>query len=167
MACGLVIINHIPATKFARHATVYHRCIGAGENWDNIVARTVNAICGIELLSGIGTTGATPVQNVGAYGAEIADTFVDKHTTLPPTNLSLSKQTAIYLPCTFLKMTNATILTSIVRLTKNRPKPPFYASLQAYLKTALPTTPARHPRPCSQIALAACPTCKIANTGSF
>ncbi len=47
----------------------------AGAVWDDVVALTVDAkLGGIECLSGIpGSAGATPVQNVGAYGAEIAD----------------------------------------------------------------------------------------------
>ncbi len=48
---------------------------GAGENWDAFVAHTVAQDCaGLECLSGIpGTVGGTPVQNVGAYGQEVAD----------------------------------------------------------------------------------------------
>jgi UDP-N-acetylmuramate dehydrogenase len=51
----------------------------AGEDWDGVVARSVRAgFGGLECLSGIpGSTGATPVQNVGAYGVEIADVLVD------------------------------------------------------------------------------------------
>ena len=51
--------------------------IGAGELWDSVVQRTVDmGLSGIEAMSGIpGTAGATPVQNVGAYGQEIADTL--------------------------------------------------------------------------------------------
>ncbi|MDD7581813.1 UDP-N-acetylmuramate dehydrogenase [Corynebacterium sp. 32222D000AT] len=47
----------------------------AGANWDAVVAATVQAgLGGIECLSGIpGNAGAVPVQNVGAYGAEISD----------------------------------------------------------------------------------------------
>ena len=47
----------------------------AGEPWDDLVAYTVTqGWSGLETMSGIpGSTGATPVQNVGAYGAEIAD----------------------------------------------------------------------------------------------
>lgn len=47
----------------------------AGANWDAVVAATVEAgLGGIECLSGIpGNAGAVPVQNVGAYGAEISD----------------------------------------------------------------------------------------------
>jgi len=47
----------------------------AGEPWDSLVARAVaERWAGIEALSGIpGSVGATPIQNVGAYGQEIAD----------------------------------------------------------------------------------------------
>ncbi len=53
--------------------------VEAGEDWDALVAATVDAgLGGLECLSGIpGSTGATPVQNVGAYGVEIADLLVD------------------------------------------------------------------------------------------
>jgi UDP-N-acetylmuramate dehydrogenase len=53
--------------------------VEAGEDWDVLVAATVAAgLGGLECLSGIpGSTGATPVQNVGAYGVEIADVLVD------------------------------------------------------------------------------------------
>jgi len=51
--------------------------VAAGEDWDALVARAVEeGWSGIEALSGIpGSTGATPVQNVGAYGQEVAQTI--------------------------------------------------------------------------------------------
>src|SRR5580692_5286793 len=51
---------------------------GAGESWDKFVSHTVMARCaGVECLSGIpGSVGGTPVQNVGAYGQEVAETIV-------------------------------------------------------------------------------------------
>ena len=50
---------------------------GAGESWDKFVSHTVMARCaGVECLSGIpGSVGGTPVQNVGAYGQEVAETI--------------------------------------------------------------------------------------------
>ncbi|MGH7606557.1 MAG: UDP-N-acetylmuramate dehydrogenase, partial [Gemmatimonadales bacterium] len=52
---------------------------GAGIAWDDLVAEAVRrGLSGVECLSGIpGTVGGTPIQNVGAYGQEIADTLVD------------------------------------------------------------------------------------------
>jgi len=50
--------------------------VAAGEPWDDVVAHAVaQEWSGLEALSGIpGSTGATPIQNVGAYGQEVADT---------------------------------------------------------------------------------------------
>jgi UDP-N-acetylmuramate dehydrogenase len=50
----------------------------AGEPWDPFVAGCVEGgLAGVECLSGIpGSTGATPIQNVGAYGQEVAETIV-------------------------------------------------------------------------------------------
>jgi UDP-N-acetylmuramate dehydrogenase len=52
--------------------------VAAGEVWDDFVERTVRAgDAGLECLAGIpGTVGGTPVQNVGAYGQEVATTIV-------------------------------------------------------------------------------------------
>lgn len=61
--------------------------VQAGHTWDDFVAYAVeHELSGIEALSGIpGTVGATPVQNVGAYGSEVAHTIAsvrtwDRHT---------------------------------------------------------------------------------------
>jgi UDP-N-acetylmuramate dehydrogenase len=55
------------------HAQRVYRA-AAGEDWDRFVERTVEDNCaGVECLAGIpGTIGGTPVQNVGAYGQEVA-----------------------------------------------------------------------------------------------
>ncbi|WP_441290720.1 UDP-N-acetylmuramate dehydrogenase [Sorangium sp. KYC3313] len=52
---------------------------GAGEAWDDLVARSVaEGLAGVECLSGIpGDVGATPIQNVGAYGQEVAETIAE------------------------------------------------------------------------------------------
>ncbi|NRQ49655.1 UDP-N-acetylmuramate dehydrogenase [Aeromicrobium sp. YC3-14] len=56
--------------------------VAAGEPWDAFVARAVDeGWIGIEALSGIpGSTGATPVQNVGAYGQEVSQTIASVRT---------------------------------------------------------------------------------------
>src|SRR5215813_1139925 len=52
--------------------------VAAGEDWDPVVAGAVaDGLAGLECLAGIpGLTGATPIQNVGAYGQEVAQTLV-------------------------------------------------------------------------------------------
>jgi UDP-N-acetylmuramate dehydrogenase len=52
--------------------------VAAGEPWDELVATTVQRdLAGLECLSGIpGRCGATPIQNVGAYGCEVGETLV-------------------------------------------------------------------------------------------
>ncbi len=51
--------------------------VAAGEDWDRVVASCVaTGLAGVECLSGIpGLAGATPIQNVGAYGQEVAETI--------------------------------------------------------------------------------------------
>jgi UDP-N-acetylmuramate dehydrogenase len=65
-----------PATSDATGNAVLFS-VGAGVNWDDFVAQTIVQNCaGVECLSGIpGSVGGTPVQNVGAYGQEVADTI--------------------------------------------------------------------------------------------
>jgi UDP-N-acetylmuramate dehydrogenase len=62
-------VRNVPGSPKAR---IYE--VAAGEDWDGFVQRTVNESCaGVECLAGIpGTVGGTPVQNVGAYGQEVA-----------------------------------------------------------------------------------------------
>jgi UDP-N-acetylmuramate dehydrogenase len=74
---GLVLrvgLRGVAVAEPAQHAgqTIYQAA--AGEDWDGFVERAVQDNCaGIECLAGIpGTVGGTPVQNVGAYGQEVA-----------------------------------------------------------------------------------------------
>ncbi|WP_328342590.1 UDP-N-acetylmuramate dehydrogenase [Micromonospora sp. NBC_00421] len=64
---GLTVVAEDPDTVTVR--------VEAGEPWDDLVAATVgNGWSGLECLSGIpGSAGATPIQNVGAYGQEVAE----------------------------------------------------------------------------------------------
>lgn len=56
--------------------------LAAGESWDDVVARAVaEGWAGVEALSGIpGLVGATPVQNVGAYGQQVCESIVQVRT---------------------------------------------------------------------------------------
>ena len=74
---GLVLRVAIGGIEF-RDARVPEVRAGAGVDWDTLVRDTVErGWTGIECLSGIpGTVGGTPIQNVGAYGQEIAETLV-------------------------------------------------------------------------------------------
>jgi len=72
---GLVIKNELEGIEELNNENNSIIIAGAGENWDNFVKYTVEKqLCGLENLSGIpGTVGATPVQNIGAYGSEVGD----------------------------------------------------------------------------------------------
>jgi len=67
----------VRSAGIARTGSLLH--VAAGEDWDRLVASSVDeGLAGIEALSGIpGSTGATPVQNVGAYGQEVAQTITE------------------------------------------------------------------------------------------
>ncbi|MGA2887121.1 MAG: UDP-N-acetylmuramate dehydrogenase [Terracidiphilus sp.] len=74
---GLVVrvaLRGIVATDMQGHPGQRIYQVAAGEDWDQFVQRTVADKCaGVECLAGIpGTVGGTPVQNVGAYGQEVA-----------------------------------------------------------------------------------------------
>lgn len=115
--------------------------IGAGENWDETVKKTVDMhLTGIEAMSAIpGTVGAGPVQNIGAYGQEIADTLVsleaydaqtDQIVTLQNADCGFSYRNSIFRSSELGRyvITNVTL-----KLSKSNPQPPFYDSLQTYL----------------------------------
>jgi len=139
---GLVIVNKLQGFQVLHkeHNEVIVQ-IGAGENWDTIVGRTVEmGLSGIEKLSLIpGTAGATPVQNVGAYGAEIADTFVkleaydlaeQQFVTLNKEDCQFSYRNSIFKSPKHRRY----IITSLtLRLSTKPPEPPFYDTLQKYL----------------------------------
>lgn len=116
--------------------------LGGGEDWDSVVKRAVDMdLSGIEAMSAIpGTAGAAPVQNVGAYGQEIADTLQsleaydiqeDKFVTLQNTDCGFSYRDSIFRN----ESMGRYVITSItIKLSKNQPQPPFYEALQKYLE---------------------------------
>ena len=74
---GTVVLVRSRGVTVAAAGDTRSVTVEAGEPWDELVARTVaEGWVGLEALSGIpGLTGATPVQNVGAYGQEVAETI--------------------------------------------------------------------------------------------
>jgi UDP-N-acetylmuramate dehydrogenase len=139
---GLIVRMRIPGFEVIKddiYSTVIK--IGAGENWDAVVARSVEMnLSGIEAMSAIpGTAGAAPVQNIGAYGQEISETLVSLEAYDTTNNSFVAIQNN---ECGFSYRHSIFrgdeqgryIITSItLELSKNLPTPPFYESLQSYL----------------------------------
>jgi UDP-N-acetylmuramate dehydrogenase len=74
---GLVVLLRSRGVHVAADGDGRTLAVEAGEPWDDLVARAIaEGWAGLECLAGIpGLTGATPVQNVGAYGQEVAETI--------------------------------------------------------------------------------------------
>ena len=75
---GLILWIKLRGTSFVPSGNHTLVSAAAGEPWDNFARECVERdLTGIECLSGIpGSVGATPIQNVGAYGQEVRDTIV-------------------------------------------------------------------------------------------
>ena len=176
---GLLIVNQIKRFEFFQEdASNVYVIIGGGESWDESVARCTEAgLTGIECLSLIpGTAGATPVQNVGAYGQEISNSLVSVEA------YDTQKRSFLNIPvsdCAFgyrtsrFKTTDRGrfFITGItLHLTKGNPEPPFYNSLQKFLDEHNITnpTPQRIRDAVIAIRTAKLPNPnKVANNGSF
>jgi UDP-N-acetylmuramate dehydrogenase len=92
----------VPAPEGDDHVLV---TVEAGQPWDDVVALAVTeSLAGIECLSGIpGSAGATPIQNVGAYGQEVSecivgvrvfDTEADEVREMPPSACGFAYRTS-------------------------------------------------------------------------
>lgn len=138
---GLIVVNKIKRyEELQEDDENYYVTIGAGENWDQAVQRTVDkGASGIEFLSLIpGTAGATPVQNVGAYGQEIAnvlvsveayDTSTKQFLNIPAVECGFGYRTSRF------KTTDRGrfLITAItLHLSLTTPQPPFYQALERY-----------------------------------
>lgn len=114
--------------------------VGAGEIWEDFVKKTVDMqLSGIEALSMVpGTVGAAPVQNIGAYGQEVAETIISVDVFDTQTNQFTQLQN---LDCNFgyrdsifrsEEMGRYGITGVTFRLFKTMPQPPFYKALEDY-----------------------------------
>jgi UDP-N-acetylmuramate dehydrogenase len=148
---GLVIANKI--LRFEEQLEDeenYYVVVGGGENWDSVVARTVEkGMSGIESLSLIpGTAGAMPVQNAGAYGREISDVLVsveayDRQTkqivNIPAIECNLGYRESRFKSGPDRGRFFITAIT--LHLIHGDPQPPFYNALQAYFDEHQITNP--------------------------
>lgn len=138
---GLVLVNKIQGFEAnSDDQENLYLTIGAGEDWDFVVKRSVDmGYSGIESLSLIpGTAGSTPIQNVGAYGSEISETLISveaydnktgKFATIPANECGFSYRNSRFKT----KDKNRFFITSItLHLTRNRKEAPYYAAVQKY-----------------------------------
>ncbi len=176
---GLVIVDKILGYEaFEEDETNVYLTLGSGEPWDAVVQRSVEAgLTGIEALSLIpGTVGATPVQNVGAYGQEIAqtlttieafDTQAKDFVTLAGSDCGFGYRTSRFKTADHGRF----YITSVtLHLTKGNPEPPFYGAVQAYFEQHSVTdyTPANLREAVVAIRTSKLPDPAVVhNTGSF
>lgn len=138
---GLLIVNRIKGWEVnERDEENVYITVGAGENWDSVVERSVAlGLTGIEALSLIpGTAGATPIQNVGAYGQDIS------HVLLSAEAYDVQTGKFVFLSkydCNFGYRDSMfkhegrgryAIVAITIHLIKGNPEPPFYDALARY-----------------------------------
>ena len=140
---GLVLVNKITGYQDLIEGDGRHRIVvGAGENWDSVVARTTaSGLTGIEALSLIpGTAGGTPVQNVGAYGQRISSVLTDVEVfdTLSGEIAHLRTESCDFGYRSSIFKTTAKgryfIIAITLHLSVGNPLPPFYNAVQEFLE---------------------------------
>lgn len=175
---GLVLVNKIPGFEVKKEADSYIVKLGAGEVWDEVVDKLVaQGLSGVEQLSLIpGTVGATPVQNVGAYGRELSDVLMSVETFDIKENkfVEITNQDCgfSYRKSRFNQADRGRFLICSItlKLSKANSAPPFYASLDKYLKDHNITeyTPSNIRQAVIAIRNSKLPDpAKVANCGSF
>jgi UDP-N-acetylmuramate dehydrogenase len=104
---GTVVLAACAGLGFGRGPDAVDVTAAAGQDWDELVQECVAAgLSGVECLSGIpGRAGATPIQNVGAYGQEVAQTITsvraydrlaDRVTLLTPAECQFGYRTSMF-----------------------------------------------------------------------
>jgi UDP-N-acetylmuramate dehydrogenase len=136
---ALVIQIAIPGYEFISDELLK---LGAGEEWDSVVMRTVEAgYSGMEALSAIpGSVGGTPVQNVGAYGQEVAnlidsleafDTTTNTFVTLSNSECKFAYRDSIFKQ----EAKGRYVIVSVTfKLSKAQPTAPNYPGVASYFE---------------------------------
>ena len=138
---GLVLHNRILGFEIIESdaASVTIK-VGGGEDWDETVKKTVDmSLTGIEAMSAVpGTVGASPVQNIGAYGQDVSEviTLVDAFDTqtqqfvqLSATDCKFKYRDSIFRS----EMSGRYIITYVtMKFWRSSPKPPFYKAVEDY-----------------------------------
>ena len=176
---GIVVLNRIRGYEIIEDApnSMTFR-VGGGENWDDFVKLTVEKnLHGIEALSSVpGSVGASPVQNIGAYGQEVSETIhaveaydiqEDKSVTLQNVDCEFSYRSSIFREGS----TGRFFITHVhFTLSKNPPKPPFYKAIDDFFTEHNVTifTPSEIRRAVAAIRANKLPDPNVLpNTGSF
>lgn len=177
---GLIIVNKISGLTVRNKGEAATLSIGAGEIWDEVVAQSVKlGFSDIAALSFIpGTTGAAPVQNIGAYGQQVSDSIVSVR--------AFDLKKAVWFDilrssCNFGYRTSRFnqedkarffIASVSLRLSRKCEEPPLYAQVEDYLHEHGLSTTKVQPTTLREAVIAIrrkkLPDPKeIANTGSF
>jgi UDP-N-acetylmuramate dehydrogenase len=141
---GVIVILNIKGIKL-----VYNRLkIQAGEKWDDVVKFAIkNKLSGIEALSWIpGKAGSAPIQNIGAYGVEIADVLEkvevydrkkEKFIFIPNKDCQFGYRNSL-----FKKHPDNFIITSVIlKLSRYKPKMPKYKDVLEYFEKKKNSSP--------------------------
>ncbi len=145
---GLVILNSLKGRTYTEEPNgEVILVVSAGEMFDDVIAETVVlGYWGLENLSGIpGTVGATPVQNVGAYGVEVAELISSVETynfTTHEKKVFTKKECEFNYRESFFKKENGKnfFITKVnLKLSKEKTPKLFYADLKNKFLASTPT----------------------------
>jgi UDP-N-acetylmuramate dehydrogenase len=146
---GLVLINEIRGLNIIEKNDIFYLTAGAGEAWDDVVAKSDELdLTGIEAMTMVpGTAGAAPVQNIGCYGQELADTLTEleaydlkkkEFVILNTAECEFSYRTSIFNIKHPHHEENRYIIVSVtLGLKRGRIKTPLYTTLQKFLTTTI------------------------------
>lgn len=175
---GIVVVNKIPGLLIDPYTGVVR--VGAGTVWNDVVRQSMDAgLIGIEAMVSIpGSCGATPINNVGAYGQEIKDVLVSLRAYDTQTDNFVELSNA---ECNFSYRNSRfksedygrfiiTSLTLQLKLITDEYTAPQYPALTAYLNNSEIYYPSPQDVMRSIVAIRSTKLpdpSKLANTGSF